>query len=162
VDASVGAVQIYYSERLWVPASWWVIGMVFPVSFASAVGLYASPAVSLIASVLTAVAVAGALLAYGRVRIQVDAAGLHAGAALLEWAWAGPAVANDKAATASRLGVGADHSAWLFVRGYVPTSVEVDVADPDDPHPYWLVSTRHPAELLAAIELARQAQPSGH
>ena len=29
------------------------------------------------------------------------------------------------------------------------------VDDPDDPHPYWLVSTRAPGELAAAIEASR-------
>lgn len=157
-DASVGPVQIYYSERLSVPASWWVIGLFFAVSFVSAVGLYAGPAVSLVASLITAAGVSAALLGYGRVRVRVDAEGLHAGAAVLAWDAAGDALAHDRAATEARLGEGADHAAWLFVRGYVPESVEVAVADPDDPHPYWLVSTRHPAELLDAIGRARAAR----
>lgn len=153
--------QIYYSERLWVPASWWVIGMFFSVSFVSAVGLYAGPAVALVASLVTAAAVAAALLAYGSVRVVVDADGLHAGAAVLDWDAAGEAVVHDRAATESRLGADADHSAWLFVRGYLPESIEVTVADPADPHPYWLVSTRHPAELMDAIERARESRPTG-
>lgn len=157
-DATVGPVQIYYSERLWVPASWWVIGLFFPVSFVSAVGLYAGPTVSLVASLVTAAGVAAALLVYGRVRVQVDDEGLHAGAAVLDWDAAGEAHSLDRAATEARLGEGADHAAWLFVRGYVPESVEVTVADPDDPHPYWLVSTRHPAGLLDAIGRARAAR----
>jgi hypothetical protein len=151
-------VQIYYSERLWVPTAWWVVGMFFPVSFVSAVGLYAGPTVALIASVVTAAGVAAALLAYGSVRVRVDAAGLHAGAAVLDWDAAGDAIAHDRSATESRLGPDADHSAWLFVRGYVPESVEVAVADPEDPHPYWLVSTRHPADLLDAIERVRASR----
>lgn len=160
-NASVGPVQIYYSERLWVPASWWVIGLFFPVSFASAVGLYVSPGVALIASAVTAAGVAAVLLAYGSGRVHVDAAGLHAGAAVLDWDSAGEPVGHDRAATESRLGAGADPSAWLFVRGYVRESVEVVVVDPDDAHPYWLVSTRHPAELLDAIRRARASRASG-
>lgn len=30
-------------------------------------------------------------------------------------------------------------------------SVLIKVTDPDDPHPAWLISTRHPGELTAAI-----------
>jgi hypothetical protein len=29
--------------------------------------------------------------------------------------------------------------------------VRVDVADPDDPTPYWLVSSRHPDKLAEAL-----------
>lgn len=152
--------RIHYSERLWTPVSWWLIALFFAVSFVSAVGLYASPAVALIASAVTTVVVAVVLLSYGSCRLVVDDDGFHAGAALLEWNCLGEAVAHDRATTERRLGAEADPSAWLLVRGYVPTAVEVTVTDPDDPHPYWLVSTRHPQELVEAIERVRGSRAS--
>jgi hypothetical protein len=151
----------YYSERLWVPASWWVIAMFFAVSFVSAVGLYAGPTASLVASLVTAAGVAAVLLAYGNCRVHLDDAGLHAGAAVLDWSALGEAVAHDRAETEVRLGPGADPAAWLLVRGYAHESVEVSLRDPDDPHPYWLVSTRHPVQLVEAIEQARAARAAG-
>ena len=160
-DASVGPVQIYYSERLSVPASWWVIGMFFSVSFVSAVGLYAGPAVSIAASLVVAACVAAALLALGARRVQVDSEGLHAGEAVLGWSSVSAVAALDRTATELRLGPGADPAGWLMIRGYVRESVEVTLADPDDPHPFWLVSTRHPDDLAAAIERARAAWASG-
>jgi hypothetical protein len=143
-----------YRERLSVPGSWWVVGMFFSLSFVTAVGFYAGPEVALAAGVITAAAVAGTLLWYGRIEISVDETGLRAGDALLEWPYVARAVVLDRAATRVRLGANADHSAWLVVRTFVPGSVEVTLADPDDPHPYWLVSSRHPAELAAAIAQA--------
>ena len=154
--------QIYYTERLSVPASWWVIGLFFAVSFVSAVGLYAGPTVSVVASLVTAGVIAAALVAYGRCRIQVDSDGLHAGKAVLDWASAGEVVALDREATGLRLGTGADPAAWLVVRGYVHEAVEVTLTDPADPHPYWLVSTRHPAELADAIRLVQATRADGH
>lgn len=150
-----------YSERLRVPAIWWVVGMFFSLTFVTAVGFYAGPSVAVIAGVVTAVGVAAALLWYGRVRITVDAAGLHAGAAVLEWPFAGEVRVHDRGATRARLGAGADHDAWLLVRGFVPGSVEVAVADPADPHPYWLVSSRDPVRLAQAIEDSRGISASG-
>ena len=35
--------------------------------------------------------------------------------------------------------------------------VRVPLTDPADPTPYWLVSTRHPARLVAALDAARSA-----
>lgn len=150
-----------YSERLSAPVSWWLIGLFFSVTFVSAVGLYAGPSVSLAASLITAVVVAVALLALGSARVRVTSDGLHAGAASLAWDAVGEVIARDAAATAARLGPQADPRGWLLVRGYVPTSVEIVLTDLDDPHPYWLVSTRHPDALAAAIEAARPAVEGG-
>ena len=104
---------------------------------------------------------AGALLWYGRIVVAADASGLHAGESLLEWPYVGDVLVLDRSGTRHRLGPGADHAAWLVVRGFVPTAIEVAVADPDDPHPYWLVSTRRPAEFAAAVERLRSISPAG-
>ena len=44
-----------------------------------------------------------------------------------------------------------DARAYLCIRGWIPTGIRVAVADPQDPTPYWLVSTRRPEELLTAF-----------
>lgn len=43
-----------------------------------------------------------------------------------------------------------DEDVYHCTRGWVPTSVMLQVDDPDD-LPYWLVSTRHPYLLAAAL-----------
>ena len=150
-----------YDERLRVPGMWWVVGMFFALTFVTAVGFYAGPTVAVVAGVVTAAGVAAALLWYGSIRLRVDAAGLHVGRAVLEWPYAGEVRVHDRASTRSRLGAGADHAAWLLVRGFVPGSIEVTVDDPADPHPYWLVSTRNPDGLAQAIAECRSISPSG-
>ncbi|MDQ7991509.1 MAG: DUF3093 domain-containing protein [Propionicimonas sp.] len=148
-----------YRERLTVPVSWWGIGLFFAVSFATAVGFWVGPVVSLVAGAASALLVAAALTWFGRTLVVVDDRGLAAGEALLEWEWLGEVVVHDAAATRDRLGRDADHRAYLVVRGYIRTSVEVEVADPEDPHPHWVVSTRHPRELAAAIAARRSMMP---
>ena len=51
-------------------------------------------------------------------------------------------------------GVEADARAYLLLRPYLKRSVKVQLIDPADPTPYWLISTRHPAELSAALSAA--------
>ena len=51
--------------------------------------------------------------------------------------------------------VGADARAFVTQRPWLSESVQVTVDDAADPHPYWLVSSRRPAQLAAAIETAR-------
>lgn len=146
-----------YRERLWVPASWWGIGLFFAVSFTTAVGFAVSPLVSGLAGLVTIAGVAGALLWYGSVPVRVDQDGFTADGSVLEWEWVGQVEPLDAAATRRLLGPDADRSAHLVTRGYIATAVRVTVADPADPHPYWLVSTRHPRELAAALAAARSS-----
>ena len=50
------------------------------------------------------------------------------------------------------------HSDWLLIRGWVSPVVRIELSDPSDPTPYWIVSTRSPAALVAAIASAKAAQ----
>jgi hypothetical protein len=52
-------------------------------------------------------------------------------------------------------GVDADPRAFLYLRGWVPTAVRLDLNDPSDPAPYWYVSTRRPEELAVALGWTR-------
>ena len=50
--------------------------------------------------------------------------------------------------------VDADARAYLLLRPYLRASVRVGIDDPADPTPYWLVSTRRPERLAAALVAA--------
>ena len=52
---------------------------------------------------------------------------------------------------AARRGRGDDARAHLVLRPWVSTTVELALADPADPVPYWLVSTRRPGALATAL-----------
>ena len=49
------------------------------------------------------------------------------------------------------LGRNLDARAWLCIQASVKSLVKIEVTDPNDPTPYWLVSTRHPEQLAALI-----------
>lgn len=112
-------------------------------------------ALGLVAGVLAA-AVAGAVGAWLIVRsailVRVDDSGLHVGRANLPPEAIGDVRALTAEQTTAALGARADANAFLAARGaYSPLSVAVAVADPRDPHPYWLISTRSPEALASAI-----------
>jgi hypothetical protein len=44
-----------------------------------------------------------------------------------------------------------DPAAFALTRGWIGPMVFLAVDDPDDPTPYWLLSTRKPEELIAAL-----------
>ncbi len=60
-------------------------------------------------------------------------------------------MALDATQTRAELGTRLDARAFLCQRGWIHTAVRVDLVDPLDPTPYWIVSTRHPDDLVAAL-----------
>ena len=147
-----------YRERLRVPGSWWLLGMlsIFLLGGAFLANLDWRPA-AVVYGVLT-LAMAAALLTWGRLRTEVTGGELRVGRrARLPLAQAGQVTALDPDQTRALRGPQADPAAFLLARPYLPRSVYVAVTDPASTVPYWLIGTRRPAELAAAIEAARAA-----
>lgn len=146
-----------YRERLRLPAVWWLVPVAASVSAWLAVQHVYGPRVSVPVTVVVLALTAGGLVAYGRASVAVDDDAFRAGRATLPW-WAVGAVESLTPQRARHArGPGADPRAFMLVRGYVGPMVRVAVDDPADPVPYWLVSTRHPDRLAAAMEAARDA-----
>lgn len=92
--------------------------------------------------------------------VSVDDRELRAGRARLPLAFVGRVRALDEEDAAIARGPGADADAYLLLRtSYSRRAVAVEVTDPRDPHPYWLISTRQPEQLVSAIMGA--TQPGG-
>lgn len=104
---------------------------------------------------------AGALWAYGAARVEVKDGWLYVGRANIEVKFVGEVRALDADATRQWSGPLADARALLLLRPYRSRSVRIEIDDPDDPTPYWLVSSRRPAELAAALDLSRQTPDGG-
>jgi hypothetical protein len=152
---STSAVGSGYREHLRVPVRWWVLMLLMLASLWVALAAATPPVVLLAIAAVSTGAGAAALLAYGRARVEVETHALHAGRARLEWWACGPATALDGPAARRLHGVDADPRAYLLVRPYIATAVRVDVDDPDDPTPYWLVSSRRAPRLAECINRAR-------
>jgi Protein of unknown function (DUF3093) len=144
-----------FTERLRVPVSWWLLAAGFLASLWLALAVALPGPLVWTVFGLAAVLVVALLLGYGGTRVAVTTEGLVVGRAVLDWPACGPATALDSAATRRQAGVEADARAYLVLRPYLREAVRVEVVDPSDPTPYWLISTRHPARLAAEIEAAR-------
>ena len=146
-----------YRERLW-PAPWLLIAsaLVIPASM-----LVLAP-ISMIAGIVTAILLYGgcvALFLVGAPTIEVGDGMLRAGRARVSLDLLGePRVFTGEEATLER-GQRLDARAWLLIRGSIDAVVTVPLNDPADPTPYWLISTRRPRELAAAIQGSRR--PAG-
>ncbi len=147
-----------YTEMLHVPLRWWALLTMFLASILLAF-LVATPAwvAFAVTGALTALAVV-VLLAYGAARVAVEGHTFRAGRAHIPVPLLGTPVALDAQASRLLAGMDADARAYLLLRPYVKKSVQVPVADPADPTPYWLVSTRHPERLAQALVRAGAGQ----
>lgn len=147
-----------YRERLSAPPTWWAGCVVNAVIFGWIVLVATTRAAAGVTFVVVLIASVAAVARYGSVLVERDESGLRVGRAFLEAAHVGPAEALHRDDYRRRLGVEADARAYLVTRPYLDRGVLVHVADPKDPAPYWLISSRHPDEFTAAINSAADSR----
>jgi hypothetical protein len=152
--------DVIYRERLTVPVVWWILGGLFACSVFVAVGWYLGLAWAIAAGAACLAVLAGIFVS-AAILISVDGNLLRVGRAQIELGYLTQAVALDAAAMARRAGPEADVRAYLALRPYVHTAVEITLGDPDDPAPYWLISSRRPHELASALTAAISTRLSG-
>lgn len=148
--------RVVYSERLW-PA-WWLWLSAALVALTS--GVVVVPVGDPLLAVLSASATGAALVALlvwwsAPVRVVEPEPGsglwLQAGSSRVPVEALGGAEGLTGEVWRHALGPGLDARAHLVIRGWVGTGVRVPVTDARDPVPYWLVSSRHPERLVAAL-----------
>jgi Protein of unknown function (DUF3093) len=151
-----------YTERLGAPAAFWVLGEVSAFILASTAWAGFSLIVAIASYVVFCGGCAAVLLSWGHVTIEVCDGELRAGSVTLPLALAGEVAPLDEAQTTAIRGPRADPSAFMLIRPYLKRAVYIQVTGEHQERPYWLLGTRRPAELAAAIERSRpQARTGG-
>lgn len=104
----------------------------------------------------SAVAAIGVLLWLGRIEVQVietdSDVELWAGQAHLPASVITRSATVPRSAKSAALGRQLDPAAFVLHRNWVGPMALVVLEDPDDPTPYWLVSSRYPDRVLAALQ----------
>lgn len=143
-----------HDERLRVPAWWWLLGvaLIALLGYEVQLALHQSSLSWIAYAVLTPLVFWG-LWSMGRTRVRVADGELWAHNAHLPIEVIDRAAVIPAAAKSAALGRQLDPAAFLVHKFWVKTMVLLVLDDPDDPTPYWLVSTRHPEKLVAALGL---------
>jgi hypothetical protein len=151
-----------FRERWIVPLLWWpsTLGLATLVAAELHSGAPGSRAVVPYAVLLPLALI---LLATGsRGRISVEDGVLHVPGARIPVGYLASGEALDREAFRVQTGPMADPAAFVVSRPWLHQAVRLMVDDPDDPTPYWVVGTRRPRELLAAISAAAaDGRPAG-
>jgi hypothetical protein len=145
-----------YSERLVAPIGVWLITAVMTASLGVAYGHWLGTTPGVVAFLVSEAIVAFLLLTRTPL-VTVDDDVFRAGKARLPLKYVGRIVPLDRGETVTAKGAAADPRAYLCSRGWIAESVLVEVTDQDDPHPYWLVSTRRGHELAQTLAAQRDA-----
>lgn len=87
----------------------------------------------------------------GRSRVEIIDGELRIRGARLPLKYASGAVALDSRTLRLVVGREGDPAAYVSIRPWVGPGVQIWLDDEDDPTPYWVISSRHPDELVAAL-----------
>jgi hypothetical protein len=156
-DTRATTQTVRYRERLWVPW-WWTLPAAV---LAALIALEVNQAVSALpnwVSFVVLFGVAGAVLSwFSKVELRVVAqpgggTELWIGGAHLPTSAIARTAEVPRTAKTAALGRQLDPAAYVVHRAWVGPMVLVVLDDPDDPTPYWLISTRHPDRVLAALQ----------
>lgn len=143
--------MLSYRERLRVPVVWTVAALVVALLLAAEVHGGAGGWRAVVPyAVLPPFALLWAALASRR-QVRLTDGVLHVPGARAPLSAFGPPQALDKEQLRRRLGPESDVRAWVAVPPWVSRGVLLPVVDPDDETPYWVIGSRHPEALVAAL-----------
>lgn len=150
-----------YRERLYAPPLWWAVGALTLFTFGAIVWTGFDVWITLAVFVGLFLIEAAFLLNWGRVIIEVGGGELRVGREMLQLAATGAVHALDEGQFRAMRGPRADPRAFLLIRPYLRYGVYVEITSADSSRPYWLIASRRPAELAAAIEFSRPVPRAG-
>ncbi len=141
-----------FHERLW-PAPWLFFATALVIPASLLVFLPINTTAGIVVAIVLYAGCVGLLL-LGSPVIAVNRGMLVAGKARLPLDVVAGAVASRGHEARAERGTGLDARAFLMIRGWIDPVVRVTLSDPDDPTPYWLISTRRPEELVRVLASA--------
>lgn len=152
-DAVTVEAPVTFSERLWPgPLGWAAV-----LAFAAVLAVTMAPVRTWLAVVagLTSLGLGVLAAVATSARVQVKDGILAAGRARIPVELLGPGEVLDRDGVRIALGPGSDARDYVVLRSWLRRAVSVTVVDPADPTPRWLISSRRPEAMLAALDAAR-------
>jgi len=150
---STGAAA-HYSERLRTPVWWYPVALGVASLLAGefhVAGFHLTDWIPFGTLLPLSVAIVWWL---GRSKLEIIGNEVRVRGAHLPLRYVSGAVALDPATVRRVVGREGDPAAFVSIRPWVGPGVQLWLDDPDDPAPYWLVSSRHPQRVVNTIRAA--------
>lgn len=155
MEEGLDGTHVFYAERLWPSPIVTVLALCLAAVGGVAYGAAYGAGLGWTVAITLALLLVGAL-AVTSPRVGVDDRVLRAGRARLPLPAVGSIEALDRRAMLA-LRRQIDPRSYLLLRPWsARAGVVVTLDDPRDPHPRWLLSSRHPDRLVAAVNAARE------
>jgi hypothetical protein len=140
-----------YHERL-LPVWWvWLVALAFLGTLAIAYGAALGRTAGLLVGVLGGILVIWLLWITSPV-IHIDSESVRVAGARLPRSRIGPTKAVSREGIRILQGPGSDARLFVVLRPWSASGgVLLELIDPDDPHPAWLFSSRHPTRVAAVL-----------
>lgn len=145
---------VVYRERLATPWWWYVVAVAVACLLAGEFhisGLHLTDWIPFGTLVPFAIVVVWWL---GRSSLEISDGELRVRDAHLPLTYVSGVVALDAATLRRVVGREGDPAAYVSIRPWIGGGVQLWVDDEDDPTPYWLLSSRHPEQLVKAVRAA--------
>lgn len=138
-------------ERLTASGTWWAIVAILAVTLAWLLLVATTPAIAGSVGLVAVVLLGAAMWRWGSIVVDAQPGRFRAGEAHLESPHLGAVESLDPAAWRMALDRAGTDEAFLLTRPWIDRGVRVQVLDPADPTPYWLVSSRRPDTLARVV-----------
>lgn len=142
-----------YTERLW-PSVMFFVALLLIIPALTVLFTPYSLQAGVIAGVVAYILVCALFLALSR-KVEVRDGVFTAGRAQINVSLLGEIETLDAQELKIAIGRRLDARAYLCITGWVHTGIRVEVTDPDDDTPYWVVTTRRPQTLAKALRSAK-------
>jgi DUF3093 family protein len=140
-----------YRERLYVTWYWWPLPLVAATLLAAEVHLGYPGVRAWLPYVLLLPLTLLLLWRAGSTSVRVQDGELWVGKAHLPLRYVGETQIVSTKDKRRVLGPHLDPAAFVMHRGWIGSVVRLRQTDPEDPTPYWVISTRHPDRLVEAL-----------
>jgi hypothetical protein len=148
------ASHVLYSEPLRTPWWWYLVGAGVASLFAAefhVAGVRALDWIPFCTLIPLALAIVWSL---GRSKLEIADGELQIRGAHVPLRFISGSVALDARTLRRVVGREGDPAAFVSIRPWIGPGVQLWLDDPDDPTPYWVVSSRHPDRVVAALRAA--------
>lgn len=142
-----------YNERLYFSFTLWLFLLGFAITFFIAIWAALGNLPAVIATLLLILLFV--IMNFKSLRIQVRAGKLMVGFASIEVSRLGAISEIQELSKFQKTEVPIDPAAFLQTKFWIKPAIKINLIDPDDPTPFWLISTRNPGKLVKAISKSK-------